>query len=58
MALTDSAVKLHVIVARHARGILSAYEQWIKDNRPPDVIELNPDPKEHFERYKKPQEIK
>jgi hypothetical protein len=46
--LTPGTLKLHQMLIRHARGMLAAWEEWVRGQLPPVKEEDNPDPVQHF----------
>jgi hypothetical protein len=45
MDLNPTTLKLHQTLIRHARGMLAAWEEWVRAQIP---VKENPDPVEHF----------
>lgn len=48
--MNDSTFVLHAALIRLAKGMIRAWEDWVKANRPPPEIELEPDPVKHFQK--------
>lgn len=50
--MKPSTIKLHQALIRLAKGMLSAWEAWLRDQMPPPTIEHNPDPIQHFSKLR------
>jgi hypothetical protein len=48
MDMKPSTIRLHQILIRLGKGMLSAWEAWLRDQQLPTKVEKDPDPVEHF----------
>lgn len=49
LAVSPTTIKLNAALIRLAKGMISAWETWVKENQPPPTIEMDPDPIKHFQ---------
>ena len=47
--MSPATYKLNAALIRLAKGMISAWESWVKEHQP---VELNPDPVKHFSQPK------
>lgn len=47
--MKPNTYKLHASLIRLAKGMISAWENWVKEQQ---TVELNPDPVKHFTQQK------
>lgn len=52
ITVSPSTIKLHAALIRLAKGMISAWEQWLQAHQEPTKIEINPDPVKHFQKIK------
>ena len=50
--MNEKTLKLHASLIRLAKGMITAWENWVRENQPPPIIEQDPDPIEHFKKQK------
>lgn len=50
--MNPPTIKFNTALIRLAKGMISAWEEWVKAHLPPPTIEINPDPMEHFKQHK------
>lgn len=48
--MTPSTLKLHASLIRFAKGMINAWEEWVKANQPKP--EMDPDPVKHFSQHR------
>lgn len=50
--MKPSTIRLHQILIRLSKGMVSAWEAWLRDQMLPTKVEKEPDPVEHFSKLR------
>ena len=50
--MTPTTIKFNAALLRLAKGMLSAWEEWLRAQAQPPIVEINPDPVKHFQQHK------
>lgn len=46
--MSPEDIKLHAALIRYTRGLINAWEEWVKAHMKPPLVEEDPDPEKHF----------